>query len=125
MPGTRLLYTAGTLSLATLEMLVNLGAEDLLSAYSFAEILFDEQMILPIERFSKITENWSDHPPPPAIQQIGTEWVSSMTSAVLKVPTVILPNEFNYLINIAHQDFSQLTLSDPKPFSFDKRLFKK
>lgn len=123
--GTRLLYTAGTLSLATLEMLVNLKAQELLSAYSFAEIEIDEQMILPVEKFSRLPKEWSSHPPSPVTQQIGSTWVGSMASAVLRVPTVILPNEFNYLINIAHPGFSKIKLGNPRPFSFDERLFGK
>lgn len=124
-PGTRLLYTAGTLSLATLELIVNIRSVGLLPAYSFVEVEIEEQMVMSVEKFCRLPRDWDDHPPPPTIQQIGSDWVESMASAVLKVPTVILPNEFNYLINIAHPSFSEIRLGNPKPFTLDKRLFGK
>lgn len=122
LPGTRLLYGAGTLSLAALEMLVNIKSEELLNAYSFAEIQVADQLILPVERFRKLPNDWSGHPPPRTVQRIGSAWVDSMISAVLKVPTVILPGEFNYLVNIAHPDFARIRLGDPRLFRFDERL---
>jgi RES domain-containing protein len=125
LPGTRMLYCADTLSLAALELLVNIRSEELLHAYSFAKIEVDEQLVLPIEKFGNLPEDWNGQPPPRPVQQIGSTWVESMVSAVLKVPTVLLPGEFNYLINIAHPSFSLIRLGKPAPFNFDARLLKK
>ncbi len=121
--GTRLFYTAGNLSLAALEMLVHLGSGELLFSYSFAAVEFDESLVLPIEEFQTLPKNWSASPPPLEIQRIGDEWVSSETSMVLKVPTSIMPVEFNYLINIRHPEFSKIKLSEPQDFTFDRRLY--
>lgn len=122
--GTRLLYTAGSLSLAALEMLVNLNAEELLPSYSFATLEFDESLVLAIKDFCKLPINWSDSPPPLAIQDIGDEWARAMASVALQVPTSIVPNEHNYIINIKHPEFSRVRLGKPQPFLFDKRLYK-
>jgi len=121
-PGTRLLYTAKSLSLASLEMLVHLNSEHLLLAYSFAVVEFEENLVLPIEEFTKLPKNWSDSPPPLQIQRIGDDWARSNASAVLKVPTSILPIENNYLINVDHPDFAKIKLSDSQVFTFDERL---
>jgi RES domain-containing protein len=123
--GTRILYTAGSLSLAALEMLVNLNNEEILLAYSFATAEFDESLILPIEEFRTLPENWSVSPPPLQIQRIGDEWAEAQASVVLKVPTSVLPVEFNYLINIRHPEFTKIKLGKPRPFTFDKRLYKR
>lgn len=111
------------MSLATLEILVHLGSEELLLSYSFADVEFDESLVLPIEEFQALPKNWSASPPPLEIQRIGDEWASSETSMVLKVPTSIVPVEFNYLINIRHPEFSKIKLGEPQDFTFDRRLY--
>lgn len=123
--GTRILYTAASLSLAALEMLVHLNDEEVLFAYSFAAVEFDESLILPVEEFRDLPKNWSASPPPLEIQKIGDEWVSSEASVVLRVPTSVLPVEFNYLINVRHPEFSEIKLGEPQTFTFDERLSKK
>ena len=122
--GTRILYTTRSLSLAALEMPVHLNDEELLSAYSFAAAEFDESLVLPIEEFQTLPENWSSSPPL-EIQRIGDDWVKNNISVVLKVPTSVLPVESNYLIHVAHPDFSKINLSEPQKFAFDKRLYEK
>lgn len=123
--GTRLLYTAGSLSLAALEMLVHLNNEEILLSYSFATAEFGESLILPIKDFRPLPESWSDSPPPLEIQQIGDKWAREEASVVLKVPTSVLPIEFNYLINIDHPEFSKVKISEPQNFTFNERLYKK
>jgi len=121
--GVRILYTAGSLSLAVLEMLVHLNNEEILLSYSFATAEFDESLILPIEEFRTLPENWSVSPPPLEIQRIGDEWAETHASVVLKVPTSVLPVEFNYLINVEHPEFSKIKLGEPRAFTFDERLY--
>jgi RES domain-containing protein len=48
-----------------------------------------------------------------------------MASVVLKVPTSVVPVEFNYLINVEHPEFSKVKFSKPHTFTFDERLYKK
>lgn len=86
--GTKILYTAaGSLSLAALEMLVHLNDEEILLSYSFAAAEFDENLILPVEKFRAVPKNWSASPPPLEIQRIGDDWAHGQSSVVLKVPT--------------------------------------
>ena len=123
--GTRLLYTSASLSLAVLEMLVHLDSEELMSAYSYAAIEFDEKLVVNVVDFQKLPPNWGDSPTPVTIQEIGDGWARSNTSAVLKVPTSILPGEFNYILNVEHPDFPKINLGEPWQFVFDNRLRKK
>ncbi len=83
---TRILYMAESLSLAALEMLANLNNEEILLAYSFATAQFDENLILSVEDFRTLPENWSASPPLLEIQQIGDDWAREIASVVLKVP---------------------------------------
>lgn len=122
--GTRIIYTAGSLSLAALEMLVHLNNEEILLSYSFASAEFDERLILPIEEFKTLPDDWSFSPPSLGIQRIGDEWAEAQASVVLKVPTSVLPIEFNYLINVGHPAFSKIQYIEPQNFTFDERIFK-
>ena len=123
--GVRILYTAGSLALAVLEMMVHLNNAEILLSYSFATVEFDERLILPVEEFRTLPENWSAAPPPLEIQQIGDEWAEAQASVILKVPTSVLPIEFNYLINVGHPEFSKVKLGKPQVFTLDERLYKK
>ena len=123
--GTRVLYAAGSLSLAALEMLVHLNSAELLSSYSYATLEFEEKDVLLVEDFEKLPKNWSTSPPPLAVQEIGDKWALSMTSLVLRVPTSVVPGEFNYLVNVGHPDFSTLKRGKPRVFPFDERLYNK
>lgn len=63
--------------------------------------------------------DWREYPSPPALQAIGDNWIDAGRSLVLKVPSVIIPSESNFLINPAHPDFASLRIDPPEPFVFD------
>jgi RES domain-containing protein len=65
---------------------------------------------------------WFAADPPPQLQRIGGQWLQRAESAVLKVPSAIVIEEWNYLLNPLHADFGKLRLSAPKLFSFDRRV---
>jgi RES domain-containing protein len=66
--------------------------------------------------------NWNGPVARKKTKDIGTSWAKSGATAVLSVPSVVVPNERNYLLNPAHSDFSRIRFSAPQPFVFDKRL---
>jgi RES domain-containing protein len=55
---------------------------------------------------------------------IGDEWLRSKASSVLRVPSVIIPDESNFLLDPTHPDFAKLSIGTPKEFWFDPRLTK-
>jgi RES domain-containing protein len=55
---------------------------------------------------------------------LGSNWVARNESAVLSVPSAIIPIERNYLLNPAHADFARIRIRPPQPFGFDARLWK-
>ena len=57
-------------------------------------------------------------------RSFGDKWVSSMESAVIKVPSAIIPNDSNYLINPGHPDFQKIEVISEEPFFFDVRIKK-
>jgi RES domain-containing protein len=66
--------------------------------------------------------NWFAADPPSKLQSIGAEWLERADSALLKVPSAIVIEEWNYLLNPLHPDFRKLRVSAPKPFNFDQRV---
>ena len=119
-PGTPVVYTSGSLSLALVEVLVHLPA-DILPAYSAVPVDFDDGLVTAMAP-AQLPRNWKESPPPPATQAIGDKWVASGASAVLRVPSAVVPGEFNFVLSPAHRDFGRIRIGTPAPFPFDPRL---
>lgn len=68
--GTRLIYTAGSLALAALEMLVHLDDDELLLAYSFAAVQIPPALIMPVKDFRPLPKNWSASPAPAVLHDL-------------------------------------------------------
>jgi RES domain-containing protein len=119
--GVAVIYTSETVSLAVLEILVHLQAPRLLNAYLLASITFEESLIKAFP-LGKLPANWRKEPAPMSLQTIGDDWVASGAAAVLRVPSVIVPTESNYLLNPAHEDLRRCIWGKPRPFKFDPRL---
>jgi RES domain-containing protein len=120
-PGTAIVYTAQSQSLAALEMLVHLDWSDLLERYVLIPVDFDQSMIRPVE-FSTLPKNWRADPPPAHLQSIGDDWILGGNSAVLQVPSALVPRESNFLLNPCHHDFAKVRIGKPLAFRFDPRL---
>lgn len=118
--GTPVVYTSATLSLALVETLVHLPS-GVLPAYTAIPIELDESLVTILE-FSELPSNWRDDPPPASTQALGDAWVTRAESAALRVSSVVVPEEFNYVLNPNHADFARATIGTPRPFPFDPRL---
>ena len=119
--GTRVAYAAGTASLAILETLVHLQSSRVLASYSLIAVEIPARVIEVLDR-ARLPHDWKRSPPPPAVQAIGDAWVRAGSSAVLRVPSVVVDSESIYLVNPAHRDFGRLAVRPPEPFGFDARL---
>lgn len=120
-PGTPLIYTAESKSLAVLEILVHLDSPDLLRKYVLFEVKVEDSLVTHLGPAS-LPKDWRQDPPPAAAQNIGDDWASSARSAVLRVPSAIVTGEFNFLLNPRHPDFSKLKIGPPQSFFLDPRL---
>jgi RES domain-containing protein len=116
--GTSLVYTSGTKALAALESLVHLNPP-VIFKYIAIPIEFDDSVL---EKVTSLPPDWTDEPPPPSTKNIGDLWVKQARSAVLELPSVIIPGEPNYLLNPAHPAFKKIIIRKPEAFSFDPRL---
>jgi RES domain-containing protein len=122
--GVAVVYTSSAASLAALELLVHLPRGNDLRSFVIFACTFNEDLVDHVSR-DHLPKDWHDYPPPEELQQLGDSWVLSGSSAVLRVPSVIIDSEFNYLLNPAHGDFGKIDIADPVPFSLDVRLLRR
>jgi RES domain-containing protein len=120
-PGTRVVYVAEHASLAVLEILVHLETGMPFADYSLIQVEFDEALI---ERLvpRKLPINWRDSPAPAETTAIGDRWVEGSRSAVLQLPSAVVPIEKVFLLNPEHPEYAKIKVGEPQSFSFDPRL---
>jgi RES domain-containing protein len=118
--GYKISYTSESLALASLEVFVHSETTDIPLACVSA-IIPDTTPILEI---TDLPANWQDFAAYSMLQEIGRKWLQAMEYPVLKVPSAIIPVEYNYLINPEHPDI-QLQTEQVLEFQFDSRMWKK
>ena len=121
--GVRIVYTSEHLSLAALEFFVNIGPDEQPTglATRSAEIPDD----VPRDRLmsSDLPRDWRrlDNR---VLRDRGMKWLESERTAVLIVPSAVIPRENNCLLNPSHPDFARIRIRKAEPFSFDARMWK-
>jgi len=118
--GVPIVYTAGSISLAILEMLVHLREATILPEYRLIEVQFDSSLLAAID-VNRLPRNWRRDRPPVSLKQLGDEWIRDQRSVVLRVPSAIT-DEPNYLLNPLHPQFVALRIGEPKKLDLDARL---
>jgi len=122
-PGTASIYASDSLALAILELLVHLDDYDDISNYVAIPIQFDDSKIT-IWPIDSLPKNWDDHPIPAATQRLGQQWFTSSQSAILRVPSAVVPQQYNYVLNPLHPDFASLSTGAALKNPIDVRLLK-
>ncbi|MBN1960483.1 MAG: RES family NAD+ phosphorylase [Deltaproteobacteria bacterium] len=122
--GTAMLYASSSIALACLETLVHINSFSLpLNRYLVridipAEVYKCRQII----NAKDLEIGWDAVPEGKISIDVGQQWIASMASAVLQVPSVIVPEELNVLLNPAHPDCSKITASKIRRYQYDPRL---
>ena len=112
--GTPMLYAAEHLSLACVEVLVHLDKTELPRNYAWSYLSLNVRPgVL----------NHRDVYHVSSCQAAGQNWIDSCLELATLVPSVIIPEEFNILLNPGHPEYASLLWSEPQPFRFDPRLF--
>lgn len=120
--GRPIVYTSASISLAVLEYTVNYRRRGWVPATVLGRATIPASVRVETVSPRDLPPQWFAADPPPQLQSIGGQWLERGESAVLKVPSAIVTEEWNYLLNPLHADFRKLKLSLPKPFSFDRRV---
>lgn len=123
--GVPIVYTAESLALGALEIIVHLPDEALLyTEYVRIPVTFDSRNVNRLT-LDDLPSDWNSHPPSESTQKIGTDWAQENRSLIMQVPSSVIPEESNYLINPSHPLFGSLEIGDSAPFRFDPRFLKK
>ncbi len=120
-PGLPVVYTAGSESLAILELLVHVTEQQIPIHHVCIAAEFPDSVIEALPD-AALPAAWRMNSE--ATARIGTRWLRAERSAVLRVPSVIVPREWNFLINPGHPEFAKVTVGKPLPIEFDPRLWK-
>jgi len=103
-----------------LELIVQAGARRRLTDFVYLTADFDPHLV---ERLDEpFPKGWDARPHIAIGQAIGDRWLVEDRSAVLRVPSVVAPGEFNYIINPRHTDFNTIRVGPAVPVPFDARL---
>ncbi|MBC8121426.1 MAG: RES family NAD+ phosphorylase [Gemmatimonadaceae bacterium] len=122
--GTPIVYTSATLSLAALETFVSLEIEDAGTLFVAIGVDIPDEVEIKLLQGGNLPRGWNAIPAPEALSSIGDRWFNLRETAVLAVPSAIIPAEYNYLLNPLHPDFPKITIYSPAPFSIDSRLWR-
>ncbi len=119
-PGEIVIYSSETKALATLEILVNIPIAKDLKFYALT-INIPNNVAKKTIDVNNLPKKWRTYPS--TTVAIGSEWLKNAESCILKIPSAIVPEEFNYLINPNHKDYKKIEFSEPQEFCFDDRFY--
>lgn len=117
------IYTSSSRALAALELVAHRGAimEGLVYNTVVIEAREIKNPIINVDQDS-LPKKWQQLENYYVTQNIGAEWYDNQNSLILKVPSALVVEEFNYIVNTLHPDFSKIKIADIENFTWDKRL---
>lgn len=120
-PGVAVVYTSEHLSLALVEYLVGVDPDTMPDDVVYIEADCPDEAIESLDPAS-IAGDWRNPSRPHRLQEAGDAWARKQSSLALQVPSAVVPQELNVLINPEHPAMDRVRMADPAPFSLDPRL---
>lgn len=118
----KVIYTAESRSLACLENIVHRNSNGLSNEFRVLIIDIPDSLKISVINRTDLPEGWQSYERIPYTQSLGDQWIKELNSAILKVPSVIIPGECNYLLNPAHKDYPKIKYVRSESFEFDSRI---
>ena len=118
----KIIYTAASRALACLENVVHRTSVGLAGQFRTMTIEIPDEIAITSLKRDQLQERWQEFERYPYTQALGDAWIAEARTAVLQVPSAIIPQEYNYLLNPAHKDFRKIRLVNVEPFEFDGRI---
>ena len=122
--GIEVIYTAQSRALANSEVAVHISLGILPKDYHMVEIDIPDSIGICELKEEELPKGWNTIPFRPVSQQIGDQFILERKCAVLKVPSVVVKGESNFMVNPAHKDFKLIRIIHTEPFPFDPRYFR-
>ena len=121
--GVPIVYTSESRALATAEVAVHISLSNIPTDYRIISIEIPDDSIF-IPELKILPTDWADIPPKDESQKYGDRFVDEGKYLTMKVPSAVIPGDFNYLINSRHKDIGLVEIKDITSYLFDRRLFK-
>ncbi|GAB3021166.1 RES family NAD+ phosphorylase [Niabella terrae] len=116
------IYTAESRALALVEHMANVTKATYIgSSFTLRNIFVPDELIVKIST-EMIPANWRDKPPPMATRVFGTELLQSKKGLAYILPSVVIPQEFNIIIDPTHHAIENVLIINDEPLAFDLRL---
>ena len=119
--GVAMLYASEHISLSVLEMLVNNRFTDFATDLNLIHLAFADTLSVKEVKNSKLKTDWINDFE--YTRFMGDQFIKAGTHAILKVPSAVIKEEHNFIINPSHSDFKKIKITQTVSFSTDKRLF--
>lgn len=122
--GQFVIYTGSSRSLSSLELVVHRSSIKPKIKYKVMIIhIPDKESLFKQILIKELPSNWRSIAAYPNLQKLGSKWYKSKESLILKIPSAIIPQEYNYIINTTHPDFLSIKLINTEDYFWDSRLF--
>jgi RES domain-containing protein len=118
---TPCIYTSQSRALALLEYSANVNIEDLGFSLSITTIEIPNKSIKKIQ-LSALPKDWNKLPAPSSTKEIGTDFLNTSQKSILQIPSIIIHDEFNFILNSLHKDNSAFKIIEIKSILLDKRI---
>ena len=123
-PGVAVAYTAGSLALAIVELLVHTDPDLIPADLTAFEIEIPDGTATTRVEHGALRDGWTDHTDFSPCREIGDAWARGGESCILQVPSAVVPEESNFLVNPRHPDAATIRVLSSRPFAFDPRLLR-
>lgn len=121
-PGIPALYTSSSKSLAVLESLTNTPPGILQNDFSILILEIAGKVLTDEFHEKDLPKNWKTYPAPVNLAKLGDKWLLARKRLLLKVPSVIIPSEFNFIINPLHEDIRKVKITVTEKLELDGRV---
>ena len=118
--GVPAVYLSSSRALSVLEVLTRVRGPEDLADFVLISATFDEDAVTAPDT---LPDDWRSLPAPESTRRIGAAWAADQHSLVLRVPSVVLPAEPNYVLNPFHSDVGSVVIGEPESLDVDPRLF--
>lgn len=124
--GQHVIYAGSSRSLSTLELIIHKGAVVPSEKYKVMVIsIADDDDLTRQIHLKELPANWRKLAAYPVLQKIGSDWFNKQETLMLKVPSAVIPYEYNYVINTEHPQFSKkVRLVRTEDYFWDGRILK-
>lgn len=122
--GVAVVYTSESRALATVEFLVHVPIAIVPKDLSLARLSIPGNVAEEEVTTGDLPTRWRSHPAIPELAEIGRKWVESNSALLLRVPSAVVKDERNVLINPSHPEISLVEIVDVERCEFDPRLLR-